>query len=184
MASTSSGGVATGPLGSPFRRSRRDPGPDLVVGHREGRYGSRSESRLTPGTGRRASPARIGCRGASARWRHAQALPARASLLPGCYPNPPPETRRPEPRAPSLTDSGLPNWSGKPDSDRRPSAWEFDRAPRAPRKWAEIGVSRLVRSRRIPFGWGRPCPNLACGQLLRRRSGERPSATTRLELAP
>jgi hypothetical protein len=50
-------------------------------------------------------------------------------LLPGCYPRSPPGRRRPEPGAEKLRSSGLGIWSGKRDSNPRPSAWEADALP-------------------------------------------------------
>ncbi len=52
-------------------------------------------------------------------------------------------------------------WSGKPGSNRRPSAWEADQSAGKARKAQQNDISRLVQSRKIPSGWARPCPNLA-----------------------
>jgi hypothetical protein len=55
-------------------------------------------------------------------------------------------------------------WSGKPGSNRRPSAWEADQSAGKARKAQQNDISRLVQSRKIPSGWARPCPNLARGR--------------------
>lgn len=92
------------------------------------------------------------------------------------------ERRRPEPRAPSHRDSSLQGWSGKPDSSRRPSAWEsasprVQVVPRVRKGWEllEMGMTAVSsgpsRSRCFSRGLLRPCyATLSPGRSRRRAS--------------
>jgi excisionase family DNA binding protein len=68
--------------------------------------------------------------------------------------NPKLERRRPEPRATKPPDSGLQNWSGKPDSNRRPSD----------RRGAQAFAA--VRKGSFPLEWRREAVQLSQGDQL------------------